>query len=167
MSPHLKKSVNEAHLENNTFEQIVTHFERELELNGLEAPDELQTISLNQQATNTNADRPKPTCYHCKIRRHCRNQYRHLRRQKKQNRGTQSNSGNKNSGANSPIPDNSNNNKNNNNNNKNYKNSDRDERKPKTAYPSCETCGKTNQYTEFCYFRANSANRPPPPNRGA
>ena len=33
--PHLKKSVNQAHLESGTFEQIVTHLERELELNGL------------------------------------------------------------------------------------------------------------------------------------
>ena len=41
MPPHLKKSINQAHLENGTYEQIVTHLERELELNGLEAPDEL------------------------------------------------------------------------------------------------------------------------------
>ena len=40
--PHLKKSINQAHLENGTYQQIVTHLERELELNGLEAPDELQ-----------------------------------------------------------------------------------------------------------------------------
>ena len=36
MPPHLKKSINQAHLENGTFEQIVTHLERELELNSLE-----------------------------------------------------------------------------------------------------------------------------------
>ena len=30
----LKKTMNQAHLENVTFEQIVTHLERELELNG-------------------------------------------------------------------------------------------------------------------------------------
>ena len=40
----LKKSINPAHLENGTYEQIVTHLEKELELNGLEAPDELQKI---------------------------------------------------------------------------------------------------------------------------
>ena len=39
MPPHLKKSINQAHLENGRYEQIVTHLERELELNGLEAPD--------------------------------------------------------------------------------------------------------------------------------
>ena len=39
---HPKKSINQAHLESGTFEQIVSHLEKDLELNGLEAPDELQ-----------------------------------------------------------------------------------------------------------------------------
>ena len=39
MPPHLKKSINRAHLEIGTYEQIESHLERELELNGLEAPD--------------------------------------------------------------------------------------------------------------------------------
>ena len=34
MPPYLKKSINQAHLENDTYEQIVSHLERELELNG-------------------------------------------------------------------------------------------------------------------------------------
>ena len=42
MPPHLKKSINQAHLENGTYEQIVTHLERELELKSLEYPDETQ-----------------------------------------------------------------------------------------------------------------------------
>ena len=42
MPPHLKKSINQAHLENGTYEQIVTHLERELELNSLEYPDKTQ-----------------------------------------------------------------------------------------------------------------------------
>ena len=41
MPPHLKKSKNQADLEKGTYEQIVSHFERELELNGLQAPDEM------------------------------------------------------------------------------------------------------------------------------
>ena len=65
MLPHLKKSINQAHLENGTYEQIVTHLERELELNGLEDTDELPINNVSQQPTNTNADRPKPTCHHC------------------------------------------------------------------------------------------------------
>ena len=54
MPPHLKKSINQAHLENGTFEQIVTHLERELELNGLEAPDEMQLNTvMHNKAHNT------------------------------------------------------------------------------------------------------------------
>ena len=64
MTPE-KKSKNHAHLENGTYEQIVTHLEQELELNGFEAPDELQINTVSQQPTDTNADRPKPTCHHC------------------------------------------------------------------------------------------------------
>ena len=81
MPPHLKKSINQAHLENGTYEQIVTHLERELELNGLEAHDELPINNVSQQPTNTNADRPKPTCHHCKKPGHYRNQCRLLKKQ--------------------------------------------------------------------------------------
>ena len=65
MPPHLKKSINQAHLENGTCEQIVTHLERELELNSLEYPDETQmnTVTHKQQiegnpdnAGNINSD---------------------------------------------------------------------------------------------------------------
>ena len=65
MPPHLKKSINQAHLENGTYEQIVTHLERELELNCLEHPDETQmnTVTHKQQiegnpdnAGNINSD---------------------------------------------------------------------------------------------------------------
>ena len=66
MPPQLNKSKNQAHLQNGTCEQIVTHRERELELNGLEAPDELPVNNVSQQPTNTNAERPKLTCHHCK-----------------------------------------------------------------------------------------------------
>ena len=41
MPAHLKKLINQAHLENGTYEQIVSHLEKELELNGLEAPNEM------------------------------------------------------------------------------------------------------------------------------
>ena len=37
MPPHLKRSINQAYLENGTYEQIVRHLEREMELNGLES----------------------------------------------------------------------------------------------------------------------------------
>ena len=51
-------------MENGTYEQIVTHLEKELELNGLEAPDELQINTVTHNTVNANADRTKPTC-HC------------------------------------------------------------------------------------------------------
>ena len=66
MPPHLNKSLNQARLENGTYEHTVTHLETELELNGLKAPDELQTNIVSHNTANTDADRPKPTCHHCK-----------------------------------------------------------------------------------------------------
>ena len=66
MPPHLKKSINQAHLENGTYEQIVTHLEKEIEQNGLEAPIELQRNTVNHNTVNANADRTKPTCHYCK-----------------------------------------------------------------------------------------------------
>ena len=65
MPPHLNKSKNQAHLENGTYEMIVTHLEKELELNSLEHPDETQmnTVTHKQQiegntdnAGNINSD---------------------------------------------------------------------------------------------------------------
>ena len=36
---------------------------------------------------------------------------------------------------------------------------------PKTVYPTCETCGKTNHSTKKCYYGTNAANGPPPRHR--
>ena len=159
MPPHLEKSINQAHLENGTYEQIVTHLERELELNGLECTDELPINNVSQEPTHTNADRPKPKCHHCKKPGHYRNQCRLLKKQREQTENNQNNPGNKNSAANTSNPNSNVNNTNNN------KNSNKAERKPKTIYPPCETCGKTNHSTEKCYFGAIAANRPPPGHR--
>ena len=112
MPPHLKKSINQAHLGNGTYEQIVTHLERELELNSLEYPDETQmnTVTHNQQIE-----------------------------------GNTDNAGNISCDTNDSNPN-------------NHKN----DKKSRTLYPPCETCGKTNHSTERCYVGANSANRPLP-----
>ena len=112
MPPHLKKSINQAHLENGTCEQIVTHLERELELNSLEYPDETQmnTVMYKQQID-----------------------------------GNPDEAGNINSDTNDSSPN-------------NYE----FDRKSRTLYPPCETCGKTNHSTERCYVGANAANRPLP-----
>ena len=42
MPRNLKKSINQAHLVNGTYEQVVTYLEKEIELNALEAPNELR-----------------------------------------------------------------------------------------------------------------------------
>ena len=38
----------------------------------------------------------------------------------------------------------------------------RSDRKRRTVYPPCETCGRTNHSTKKFYFGAKLANRPPP-----
>ena len=58
MSPHLKKSINQAQLENGTYEQIVSHLERDLELNGLESPDEMPINTVTRQAPHENSNNP-------------------------------------------------------------------------------------------------------------
>ena len=158
MPPDLKKSINQAHLENGTYEQIVTHLGRELELNGLEAPDELQINTVSQQFTNANADRSNPTCHHCGKPVYYRNQCRLLKEQREETENNQNIPGNKNSDANNYIPDNNTNN----NDHNNFKNSNTAETKPETVYPPCETCDKTNHSAERCYVGANAANRPLP-----
>ena len=85
MPPHLKKSIN-THLENGTYEQIVSHLERELELNCLEAPDEMPINTVTQQAPQQNTEKPKPTCQHCKKPGRYQNQCRQLKREKDQTR---------------------------------------------------------------------------------
>ena len=144
MPPHLKKSINQTHLENGTYKLIVTHLDRELELNGLEAPDELQINTVSQQLKNANADRPKPTCHHCEKPGRYRNQCRLSKTQEGKTENNQNNPPNRNSDANNSIPDNNTNN----NNHINYKNCNRDKGKPETVYPPCETCGETNHPAE-------------------
>ena len=112
MPPHLKNSIKQAHLENGTYEQIVIHLERELELNSLEYPDERQMNTVTH---------------------------------KQQIEGNPDNAGNINSDTNDSNP-----------------NNHKIDRKSRTLYPPCETCGKTNHSTERCYVGANAANRPLP-----
>ena len=164
LPPHLKKSINQAHLENGTYEQIVSHLEMELELNGLEARDEMQLNTVIQQPSQQNSDKPKPTCHHCKKPGHYRNQCRQLKREKDQvQKSTDSAANNKNNNGSAQINSNPNHkasigNKANNTNNQR-------DRRPRPVFPSCETCGRTNQSTKKCYLGANAANRPPHRNR--
>ena len=112
---------------------------------------------MSHNPANTNVDRPKLTCHHCKEPGSYRNQCRLLKEQREQTENTQINPGNKNSDTKNSNP----NNKNNKNHN-NYKNSNRAEKKQETVYLCCETCGATNHSIERCYVRANAAKRPLP-----
>ena len=52
MPPHLKISINQAYLENGTYEQIVRHhLEQEMELNGLEADEPLVKTQMTVDKT--------------------------------------------------------------------------------------------------------------------
>ena len=119
MPPHLKESINQAHLENGTYEQIVTHLEKEKELNGLEAPDELQINTVSHNTASLNADRTKPTCYYCKKPGHYINQCRLLKIQREQTENNQNNPGNKDTDPNTSNPNGYVKNLNNNNENSN------------------------------------------------
>ena len=90
LPPHLKRSLNLAHLENCTFGQIVAHLERELELSGLENDGELTiptvtTVPLNDNQQNT--QQTKVVCHYCKkpchVIRECRKRIR--KKQEQQN----------------------------------------------------------------------------------
>ena len=162
MSPHLKKSINQAHLDNGRYEQIVSHFERELDLNGLEAPDEMLINTVTQQAPQQNPNKPRPTCHPCTKPGHYQNQCRQLKRETDQTRNN-TNSANDNNGS-APTNSNPNNNKVANNTKGNNINNQRN-RTTRPVFPPCETCGRTNHSIEKCFFGENAANRPPPRNR--
>ena len=162
MPPHLKKYINGAHLENGTYEQIVSHFERELEINGLEAPDAMPINTVTQQAPRQNSNKPRPTCHHCKKPGHYQNQFRQLKREKYRTQNTTKTANNNNGSAqtnSNPI-----NNKVANNTKGKNGNNQRD-RSSRLVFPSCETCGRTDHSTEKWYLGANAANRPPLRNR--
>ena len=159
MPPHLKKSINQ---ENGTYEQIVSRLERELELNGLEARDEMPINTVTQQAPQQNSNKPRATFQHCKKPSHYQNQCRQLTREKDQTRNN-TNSSNNNNGS-VQRNSNPNNNKVANKTKGNNINNQRD-RRPRPVFPPCETCGRTNHSTEKCFLGANAANRPPPRNR--
>ena len=121
-----------------SYEQIVSHLEKELELNGLEAPDELQINTVTQHATQQNPEKPKPIFHHCKKPGDYRNQCCQLKREKEKaqnnKKGAGNNDNNKNGGqthfnSNNKITDKANPNDTN----------DRNDRKSTPVYPPCET----------------------------
>ena len=79
LPPKLKRSVNMARLENATYEEVVTHLERELELNGLEEGDDIPVSTMSTAPTATRPGTgllssgidPNVTCNYCKKPRTC------------------------------------------------------------------------------------------------
>ena len=75
LPPKLKRSVNMARLENGSYDEIVAHLERELELNALEESDDLPMTTMTSSTA-----KPKPplstgqmsdiTCNYCKEKGH-------------------------------------------------------------------------------------------------
>ena len=64
MPPHLKRSINQAYLENGIYEQIVRHLEREMELNGLESEDtgvKTQMAVINKTAEDKSTQQKNAT----------------------------------------------------------------------------------------------------------
>ena len=62
LPPHLKRSLNLAHLENGTYDQIIAHLERDLELSGLQNDGELTIPTLTavlQMTTNKTLNKQK------------------------------------------------------------------------------------------------------------
>ena len=96
---HLKKLINQAHLENGTYEPIASRLQRELQLNDLEAPDDMPINTVTQQAPQQNSNKPKPTYHHCKKQGHFQNHCRQLKREKYQTRNNTNSSNNNNGSA--------------------------------------------------------------------
>ena len=140
----------------------MSHLETELELNGLEAPDEKPLNTVTQQPPQENSNKPRPTCHHCKKPGHYQNQCRQLKREKDQTRNN-TNSANNNNGI-AQTNSNPNHNKGANNTKGSNINYQRD-RRFRTVFQPCETCDRTNHSTEKCFLGANAANRRPPRNR--
>ena len=131
LPPHLKRSLNLAHLENGTYDQIVAHLERELELSGLENDGELTiptmtTVPLNDNQQNT--EQTKVVCHYCKKPGHVIRECRKRMRKEQEQRNDPSTQKMKPSTS-----------------------------KP---YAPCPHCQRTNHPPEQCWSGPNAANRP-------
>ena len=130
LPPKMKRSVNMARLENGTYEEIVAHLERELELNALEESDDLPIATMASASTsnnnllsngiNTNKD---AQCSHCKATDHFYKSCPKLKKKKE-------------------LED---------------KNGKKPQR---PTYPECPTCGKKNHPVERCWKGAGAHLRP-------
>ena len=130
LPPKLKRSVNMARLENAKYEEIVTHLERELELNGLEEGDDIHIPTMSTAPTATRPGTgllssgidPNITCNYCKKPVYVKDDCRKLKRKEEQKR-----------------------------------NGGQDTKK---EYPKCPTCDKTNHPAERCWKGAGAHLKP-------
>ena len=88
LPPHLKRSLNLAYLEIGTYDKIVAHLERELELSGLENDGELTIPTMTALPPNDNqqnTEQTKVVCHYCKkpghVIRDCRKRMRKAQEQ--------------------------------------------------------------------------------------
>ena len=75
LPPKLKRSVNMARLENGSYDEIVAHLERELELNALEESDDLPMATMTSSTTKpktplSTGQMSDITCNYCKEKGH-------------------------------------------------------------------------------------------------
>ena len=131
LPPHLKRSLNLAYLENGTYDQIVAHLEKELELSGLENDGELTIATMTAVPPNDNqqnTEQTKIVCHYCKkpghVIRDCR---KRMRKEQEQRNDPPS---------------------------KNIKTS------TSKSFPPCHHCQRTNHPPEKCWSGPNAANRP-------
>ena len=142
MPDHVKKILNRAYLEDKPYNDIVLHLEREMRLNGLGAPDEVNLVPLSKIETaqtksktkpaenttkNTTQNTKKGYCFYSNKFGHFKAECRKLRREKWQQ--TRKNNGHTRKNAGSSL--------------------------------ECDTCGKPHK-TEDCWNGANSAKDPRP-----
>ena len=131
LPPLLKRSLNLAYLENGTYDQIVAHLERGLELSGLESDGELTIptmIAIPPNENQQNTEKTKIVCHYCKkpghVVRDCRKRIR--KEQKQRNDHSIQNT----------KPSTS------------------------KSYAPCPHCQRTNHPPEQCWSGPNAANRP-------
>ena len=94
LPPHLKRSLNLTYLENGTYDQIVAHLERELELSGLENDGELTIPTRTAVPPNDiqrNTEQTKVICHYCKKPGHVIRECRKRMRKEQEQRNDHSN----------------------------------------------------------------------------
>ena len=131
LPPNLKRSLNLAYLENVTYDQIVAHLERELELSGLENDGELTirtTTAVPPNDNQQNTEQTKVVCHYCKKPGHVIRDCRKRMRKEQEQRNDPSN-------QNIKPP-------------------------TSKSFPPCPHCQRTNHPPEMCWSGPNAANRP-------